>query len=54
MLKAGAEDSTPKTMREMIQKKFLEEIIGCSSNDFSFYVDDRVFVGSNVNFISCI
>jgi hypothetical protein len=32
MLKAGgADESTPRTMREMIQKKFLEEIIGCSS-----------------------
>jgi syntaxin-binding protein 1 len=31
MLKGSAEEPTPKSMREMIQKKFLEEIIGCSN-----------------------
>jgi hypothetical protein len=30
MSKAAAAEEAPKTMREMIQKKFLEEIIGCS------------------------
>lgn len=38
MLKASAtEDAAPRTMRETIQRKFLDEIIGCSSKLSMYY-----------------
>jgi hypothetical protein len=27
---AGTEESQPKTLRELIQKKFLDEVVGCA------------------------
>jgi len=41
LAKVGAsEDNAPRTMRELIQKKFLEEIIGCSAGWKVLVMDD--------------